>query len=143
MLFLENDRDGFFDPCAFASSPVRQVGLMIVDKSVKTSSGTFSVNRFRYVRCGPIVAFAHLRRAILKVLMYRLPNLAGAQTEKISRVGRSVRVTIRTAGLPAARPGCGTASRIVRSRYERRSPGAGERAYAAELVIRTRAARPD
>jgi len=49
-----------------------------------------------------------------------LPHLAGVEVGEISRVGRSVRVTARATGSSAACPGCGTASRRVHSRYERR-----------------------
>ena len=40
--------------------------------------------------------------------------------EQVLTAGRSVRVRARTCGSPAACPGCGTVSRRVHSRYERR-----------------------
>ena len=42
------------------------------------------------------------------------------QVEQVSRSGRTVRIAARTAAASAACPGCGTVSRRVHSRYERR-----------------------
>jgi transposase len=59
-----------------------------------------------------------------------LPHLADVQVEEVSRVGRSVRVVARTRSSSAVCPGCGTESRRVHSRYERRlldtAAGGGE-----------------
>jgi transposase len=49
-----------------------------------------------------------------------LPHLAGVQVEQVSRSGRLVRVSARTTAASATCPGCGTLSRRVHSRYERR-----------------------
>ena len=49
-----------------------------------------------------------------------LPHLAGVEVEEVSRTGGSVRILARTSAPLAAFPGCGTVSRRVHSRYERR-----------------------
>ena len=48
------------------------------------------------------------------------PHLAGVRVEHVSRSGRSVRVAARTTAASARCPDCGTVSRRVHSRYERR-----------------------
>jgi transposase len=49
-----------------------------------------------------------------------LPHLAGVQLERVSRSGRSVRVAAKATAASARCPDCGTASRRVHSKYERR-----------------------
>jgi transposase len=49
-----------------------------------------------------------------------LPHLGGVQVEQVSRSGRSVRVAARTTAASAGCPDCGTVSRRVHERYERR-----------------------
>jgi transposase len=48
------------------------------------------------------------------------PHLAGLPVERVFAAGKSVRIRARTAGVAAACPACGVASRRVHSRYERR-----------------------
>ena len=49
-----------------------------------------------------------------------LPHLADLQVERVCRTGNSVRIAARATASLAACPGCGTVSRRVHSRYERR-----------------------
>jgi transposase len=49
-----------------------------------------------------------------------LPHLADVQVEEVSRTGETVRIAARAAAVSAACPGCGTVSRRVHDRYERR-----------------------
>lgn len=49
-----------------------------------------------------------------------LPHLAGVEIQGVSRTGGSVRILARTVASSAACPGCGSVSRRVHSRYERR-----------------------
>jgi transposase len=49
-----------------------------------------------------------------------LPHLADVEVEEVSLAGVSIRIAARTKALSAACPQCGTISRRVHSRYERR-----------------------
>jgi transposase len=49
-----------------------------------------------------------------------LPHLADVQVEEVSLASGMVRIAARTRALSAACPGCGTLSRRVHGRYERR-----------------------
>jgi transposase len=62
----------------------------------------------------------HARRAILRYLGFCSPHLAGVSVERVFRAGRSVRIRVRASGPEAVCPACGTVSRRVHSRYERR-----------------------
>ncbi|MFZ0077914.1 MAG: ISL3 family transposase, partial [Trebonia sp.] len=49
-----------------------------------------------------------------------LPHLADLRVERVCRTGNLIRIAARAAASMAACPGCGTVSRRVHSRYERR-----------------------
>jgi transposase len=48
------------------------------------------------------------------------PHLAGVSVDRVFLAGRVVRIRVRASGLQAVCPACGTVSRRVHSRYERR-----------------------
>jgi transposase len=56
----------------------------------------------------------------LEIAWVLFPHLAGVSVERVFLAGRTLRIRVRASGSQAACPGCGTASRRVRSRYERR-----------------------
>jgi transposase len=67
-----------------------------------------------------------------------LPHLADVEVDGVSLAGRSVRVMARTRSSSAACPECGTGSRRVHSRYERRllDTAAGGREVVICLTVR-------
>jgi transposase len=76
--------------------------------------------------------------SIKELLAVLFPHLAGVCVERVSLVGRSVRIQARTRDPEAACPGCGITSRRVHSRYDRQlsdTPVAGQ---VTLLVLRVR-----
>jgi zinc-finger of transposase IS204/IS1001/IS1096/IS1165/Transposase len=74
----------------------------------------------------------------LEVLSVLFPHLAGVLVERVFLAGRTVRIRVRASGSKAACPACGTVSRRVHSRYERRL---SDLAVAGQEVILELAAR--
>jgi transposase len=56
----------------------------------------------------------------LEIARILFPHLAGVSVERVFLAGRTLRIRVRASGSQAACPACGTASRKVHSRYERR-----------------------
>jgi hypothetical protein len=56
----------------------------------------------------------------LEISRVLFPHLAGVSVERVFLAGRVLRIRVRASGSQVPCPACGTASRMVHSRYERR-----------------------